>query len=66
MGSCCEARLTEDEELETMPEKILSRSALDRYLPIWRVAPARRIRSVVTVSEPPHGFLLISDRVRCA
>ncbi len=47
-----------------MPETILSRNSLDRHLPIWRVAPARHRRSVITVGQPPQGLLLISDRER--
>jgi hypothetical protein len=47
-----------------MPEKILTRSSLDRDLPIWRIAPARHRRPVVTVGWPPHGFVLISGRER--
>ncbi len=47
-----------------MPEKIFRRSSLERDLPIWRVAPARHSRHVVTVGRLPHGFLLMSDRER--
>jgi hypothetical protein len=47
-----------------MPEKIFNRSSLDRYLPIWRGAPARHHCPVVTVGWPPHGFVLISGRER--
>jgi hypothetical protein len=47
-----------------MPGKILSRSSLDRHLPIRHVAPARHRRPGVTVGRPPHGVLLISDRER--
>jgi hypothetical protein len=39
-----------------MPEKILSRISLPRYLPIWRVAPARHHLSLVTVDRPLRAF----------
>jgi hypothetical protein len=45
-----------------MAEMILSRSALDRYLPIWGVALSAL--PPVTAGEPSYGILLISDRER--
>jgi hypothetical protein len=39
-----------------MPENILSRSSLDRDLPIWRVARARHHLPLVTVDRPLRAF----------